>query len=144
MARAILVVAFVAWLLAGIAGIGLAAFGAESLERMLPPLAIDTDALRGAITAVAAGLLALAALHAAVLAGLRASRRWASTAGILMGSGLGMLFVAFAVAGATSAVADPPNATWLLLASVAAALAAIGYAVVAARLVGELRSRAGL
>ena len=141
MARAVLAVAFVAWLLAGLAGIGLAAFEAEAIERMLPPLAIDTDALRGAITAVAAGLIALAALHAAVLAGLRASRRWAWTAGVLMGAGLGMLFVAFAVAGATSAVADPANATWLLLASGAAAIGAIGYGAVAVRLVGELRSR---
>jgi hypothetical protein len=108
---------------------------------MLPPLVIDTDALRGAITAVSAGLIGLAGLHGVILLGLRAGRGWAHTAGVLLAGVLTMLFVALSVAAATSSIADPPNATWLLLASLTCALGAIGYAVVTLRLVSEIRAR---
>jgi hypothetical protein len=139
-ARAILVVAAIAWLAAGIVALGIALYGADALERALPPLAIDTDALRGAITAVAVALVGVAAVHGVILAGLRGSRRWAWTAGILGGAVMAMLFVAFAVAAVTSAIAEPANAASLALGAVGAVVAAIGYGAVVIRLLAEVRS----
>ena len=44
MARAILLAATIAWGVAAVLTLALAAFGAERLEGALPPLSIDTDA----------------------------------------------------------------------------------------------------
>lgn len=143
MARVVLVVASIVWALAGAAGLALAAYGADALEAMLPPLAIDTAALRGAITTVSAGLVGLAAAHALVLGGLRRGRRWASTAGVLLAAVLAMVCGALAIAAVTSAVAEPASAGWLLAAAAAAGLGAVAYAVVAAQLVGDIRARGG-
>lgn len=140
MARAILAIGATLWLVSGAAGLALAAMGAESLERALPPLAIDTDALRGAITAVAAGLLALGAAHIGVLLGLRRRRRWSQTAGILLAGVLAALCLVLAVAAATSAAVNPSAAPILLGATGAAAVGAFGYGVAAARLVGARRA----
>lgn len=140
MARSVLLVGAIAWTLGGIAGFALAALGTGTLERMLPPLSIDTDALRGAVTAVGAGLLAIGLVHVVVLIGLGSGRRWGSTAGILLSAVLAATFVALAAAAATSAVATPEMAPALVGASVAAGLAAVGYALVALRLVSRRRS----
>lgn len=140
MARSVLLVGSVAWILAGLAGLAVAAFGAEALEGMLPPLAIDTDALRGAVTAVGAGLLAVGLAHAVVLIGLRSSRRWGWSASILLSAVLAASLLALGAAAATSAVATPAMAAALLGACVAAALGAVCYALVVLRLVGERRS----
>lgn len=140
MARSVLLIGSVAWLLAGLASLAVAAFGAEALEGMLPPLAIDTDALRGAVTAVGAGLLAVGLAHAVVLIGLRSSRRWGWSASILLSAVLAASLLALCAAAATSAVATPAMAAALLGACVAAALGAVCYALVVLRLVGERRS----
>jgi hypothetical protein len=140
-ARSILVGTASAWLLAGVAGLGLAAFGVEALERILPPLAIDTDALRAAIVSFAIGLVLVGAVHVAILLGLRARRRLAWTAGILMSGVLAATCVALAAAAATSAVADPSRMAQYLAGALGAGVGGLAYGVVAAHLVGELRRR---
>ena len=140
MARALLLVAALLWALGALAAAAVAAFGVQWLEAILPPLAIDTEALRGAIVAVAVALALGAVSHLAVLAGLRARRPRAWSAGILLAALLSVTFVALAAAALTSSIATPASAAVLLGAGAAAAVAALGYGVIAARLVGELRS----
>jgi len=125
--------------MAGTAGLVLAALGTEALERLLPPLAIDTDALRAAIVAVAVALLLVGAVHLVIVAGLRRGRRLAWTVGILMAALLCATCIALAAASATSAAADPGRALSYLAGAVGAALGAVAYGVIAARLVGQRR-----
>jgi hypothetical protein len=139
-ARLILVVAAIIWVIAALVGLGLAAFGAGWLKSILPPLSIDTDALRGAVTAVAAGLLAVGLAHVLVVIGVASQRRWGSTAGILLSAVLAATFVALGAAAGTSAVASPAQAPVLIGSAVAAAVGAGAYVVVVMRLVGERRS----
>ncbi len=141
MARSILIGTGSAWLLAGIAGLGLAAIGADDLERLLPPLVIDTDALRAAILSFAVGLLVVGALHVVIVLGLGAGRRVAWTAGILMSGVLSATSVALAASAATSAIADPDRALTYVAGAIGGGLAALAYAIAVARLVSELRSR---
>ncbi len=140
MARAILGIGAVLWLISGAAGLLLAALGVDGLERALPPLAIDTEALRGAVTAVSAGLLALGAVHLAILLGLRRRRRWSQTAGILLAGLLAALCLALGAAAVTSAAVNPTLAPILLLAAGGAAVGALSYGLVATRLVMARRT----
>lgn len=137
MARALILVTAATWLLAGLAGLVLAALGTERLERALPPLVIDTDALRAAIVAVAVGLLVVGAIHLSILVGLRTGRRLAWTAGILLAALMMMTLLALAAASATSAVADPERAVAYLAGAAGAVLGAVAYGFVTARLVAE-------
>jgi hypothetical protein len=139
-ARALLLAAAIVWALGAVGAAVLAALGADTLERALPPLSIDTEALRGAIVAVAAALAVGAATHLGVLAGLRARRSLAWTAGILLGVLAAMTFVALAAAAFTSAIAAPASALVLAGGGVACALAALAYGLIAARLVAEKRA----
>ena len=140
MARAILLGGAGLWALGALGAAAVAAVGVARLEALLPPLAIDTEALRGAIVAVAVTLGIGAAAHLAIVAGLRARRRRAWSAGILFATLLSVTFLALATAAFTSAVATPASAAILLAAGVVAAVVALAYGVIAARLVGELRS----
>jgi hypothetical protein len=139
-ARLILVSAAIVWVVAALLGLALAAFGAAWLESVLPPLSIDTDALRGAVTAVAAGLLAVGLAHVLVVIGLGSRRRWGSTAGILLSAVLAATFVALGAAATTSAVASPSQAPVFIGAALAAAVGAGAYAVAVMRMVDDRRS----
>jgi hypothetical protein len=139
-ARVLLLAAALLWALGALVGAAIAALGVNWLEALLPPLAIDTEALRGAIVAVAVALALGSAAHVAVLAGLRARRPRAWSAGILLAAVLSVTFVALAAAAATSSIATPASAAVLLGAGAAATLAALGYGIIVARLVAELRS----
>jgi hypothetical protein len=139
-ARGILLVGAVAWLLAGAASLAVAAFGTARLESMLPELVIDTDALRGTVVALGGGLLAVGLAHVVVLIGLGARRRWGSTSAILLAAMLAATLFAIAVASGTSAAATPQYAGMFLVGLAAAAVAALGYALVVARLVLARRS----
>ena len=140
MARTILIAGAVASLVSGIGGVVFAALGAVALERVLPPLAIDTDALRGAIVALAAAMLLVSLLHAAIIVGLRFGWRLAWTAGVLLAVVLATMFVALAAASGTSAIADPDRAVAYLAGVIGAVVGALAYGFVAARLLGEMRS----
>lgn len=140
MTRAVLLAGAMVWGIGSLVAAAVAAIGVETLERLLPSLAIDTEALRGAIVALALGLGLGSAAHAAVLLGLRRGRRRAWTAGILLAGMLAATFVALGASAFTSAIAAPASAVVLTAAGVAASLAALGYGVVAAGLVGEKRS----
>lgn len=140
MARAILVAGALVWGLAALSALVVALAGAETLMRILPPLAIDTDALRGAILAVTVGLGLVAAAHMAVVLGLRGRARRARSAGILLVSVLSTSCTALAVAGITSALVTPASAPLLLGAGLALGLAAVGYALATVALVREQRS----
>jgi hypothetical protein len=141
-ARAILLVASVVWLVAGIVGVGLAAWGTEAIEASLPPLAIDTEALRGAILAVGVSLIGLAGVHAVVLLGLRARARWALTGGVLLAGLLTMLCLALGAAAITSAVAEPAQAVPLMAAGAAMGLMTGAYGALTVGLIGDVRDRA--
>jgi hypothetical protein len=138
--RAVLLTGAVAWAMGAGAATIVAALGIESIERLLPPLAIDTDALRGATVAVAVGLGLGALAHGAVLVGLRRRHPRAWTAGILLAALLATTFIALSTAAFTSAIATPASALALSGAGAAAAVAALGYAVVTIGLVAEKRS----
>ncbi|HEY6568910.1 MAG TPA: hypothetical protein VIZ22_01395 [Candidatus Limnocylindrales bacterium] len=140
MARLLLVASGAIWLAAGLAGLVLAAIGTERLERLLPPLVIDTDAIRAAIVSVAVAFILVALAHGAVVLGLRARHELAWTAGILMSAVLAALFVALAAAAAASAAAEPERALAYLAATVVAVIGAVAYVIVTVRLVGERRS----
>lgn len=140
MARTILLIGAIGWLVVAIAGLGVAIAGRDTLMAALPPLAIDADALGGALTVVAVGALGIGAAHAGVVVGLGRGIRWARSAGVLLASVMSVVFLAIAATAAASAVRESPLALLLGGACVAAALAAIGYALAAARLVADLRS----
>jgi len=140
MARTILFVGAVGWLVVAAAGLGVALAGRHALLAALPPLAIDADALGGALTVIAVAGLGVAVAHAGVLFGLRRGRRWARSAGVLLASVMSVVFLALAATAAASAVRESTLALVLGGACIAAALAAIGYALTAARLVADLRS----
>lgn len=137
MARGFLLAASVAWGLAALAALLLAAFGTEALERALPPLAIDTEALRGAIVTVGVALGLLAVAHGVVVVGMHRGRHLAWTAGILLGALMAAAGVALAAAAFTSAIATPASAPGLLAAGAAAAATAVGYGLVTVILVRE-------
>ena len=140
MARTLLAVATVAWSLAGLGGLVLGLVGAETLQRALPPLAIDTAALGGAIVAVSTGVLVLAAVHGAVLLGLRAEHRLARTSAILLAATMCALLAALLAAALTGAASVPERALPLLVAALAAGAGAAAYGVAAGLFVDELRS----
>jgi len=140
MARRILLIGAVGWLVVAIAGLGVALAGRQTLLAALPPLAIDADALGGALTVIAVAALAIGGAHAGVMVGLGRGSRWARSAGVLLASVMSVVFLALAATAAASAVRESPLALVLGGACIAAALAAIGYALTAARLVADLRS----
>lgn len=140
MARTILLIGAIGWLVVAIAGIGVALFGRHALLAALPPLAIDADALGGALTVIAVAALGVAAAHAGVVVGLGRRRRWARSAGVLLASVMSVVFLALGATAVASALRESLLALALAGASVAAALAAIGYALTAARLIADLRS----
>jgi hypothetical protein len=137
-ARRVLLVGAVGWLLAAITGIAVAVAGVDALRALLPPLAIDADALGGAITAVAVALLAVGGAHVAVLLG--DGRRWAMSAGALLSSVLSIASLALAAAAVASAARVSVLAWPLLGGGVVAGLVAIGYGVAAVRLARQLGS----
>ena len=141
MARSLLLAATAAWIVAGAAGVGVGLVGATTLQRILPPLAIDLDALRGAVTAVSIGVLAIGVAHALVVSGMRGGGRRAVSAALLLAAFLSALLLALAAAGATTAVATPASAPAFGAAALGALVGAVGYAVIVALLLGEMRSR---
>jgi hypothetical protein len=138
-ARRVLLVGAVGWLLVAIAGIGVAVAGVEALRSLLPPLAIDADALGGAITAVAVALLAVGSAHVAVLLG--DERRWAVSAGALLSAVVSIASLALAAAALASAARESALAWPLLGAGLFAGLVAIGYGVAAVRFARQLGTR---
>lgn len=141
MARAILLAGAVIWSFGSLAATGVALIGVETLLGLLPPLAIDADAVGGAITVVAVGLGATAILHAGVVAGLRRGGHRIMSLAILLSGLFVALCVALAAAAFASAAAQPASAMALVLAGGLASLTAAAYAVAGWSLVDELRSQ---
>lgn len=142
LARIILSVGAGTWLLAGAAGIVTGIVGAEELVARLPTLAIDADAVGGALTATGTGMAALGCIHVAVLVGLRRGRRWAASGGALLGAVMAPGSLALAATAGASASRESVLAAVLLAAAAVGTLAAIGYVVMAVRMVRALGSRA--
>jgi hypothetical protein len=140
MARRIIVAGTVAWLVVAAVGVALASAWRQSLLALLPPLAIDADAVGGALTVISIGAFVIGAAHAAIWAGLASQKRWARSAGILLASVVCAGFLALAAAAAASAVRDTSLAMGLGGAALIACVAALSYGLAAARLVSELRS----
>ena len=107
MARTVLLIGAIAWLLAGAGAFTLAAVGTQQLLSVLPPLAIDAAALGGALTALALTLVATGTAHLFVVAGLRDGRRWAASAGTLLASVMAAVSVGLAAAAISSALREP-------------------------------------
>jgi len=143
MARTILLVGAVAWLVAAAAGLGVAAFGTQWLLGILPPLAIEADALARAVGAFSFGLLVVGGAHVAVLAGLRVEARWGYSGAVLLATALAAGLFSLAAASLTSAVSQPAAAAALIGSGSVAVLGAGAYGLAAARLVGEMRVRPG-
>jgi hypothetical protein len=139
MARPLLAILGTLWLVAGVAGIVLGLFGAAWVYARLPPLAIDTDAVGGALTAIGVGLVMLAAVHAGLVIGLGAGRRWAMTAGILLAAAASIAFLAAAASAAASLARAPEQPGPLVAGLIAALAAAAGYGWCAVALMGRRR-----
>lgn len=143
MARTILLAGAAIWLIAGAVGLGLATLGTQWLLGVLPPLAIEADALARAVGAFSVGLLAVGVAHVAVLSGLRAAARWSYSGAILLAAVLAAGLLSLAVAALTAAVTQPEAAAALIGSGCAAGGGAVAYGLAGARLVGEMRSSAG-
>ena len=140
MARTVLLIGALVFLLAGAGTFTLSAIGVHQLLTLLPPLAVDADAVGGALTALALTLVATGTAHLFIVAGLRDGRRWAASAGALLAGVLAAVFVGFAAAAVSSALRSPDQALPLLVGAALATFAAIGYTLVAVRLARELGS----
>ncbi|MGH2379758.1 MAG: hypothetical protein ACRDG7_00845 [Candidatus Limnocylindria bacterium] len=140
MTRTVFVIGAVAWLLVGIGMMGVAVLGSEWLLARLPPLAIDADALGGALTAMAVAMLTVGATHIVLLIGLARGSRWARSAGALVASVLAAILLGLAAAATSSALRDAANALPLIGAAVLAAVGVLAYLLVAVRLARELGS----
>jgi hypothetical protein len=140
MARTLLLAATIAWLVAGVVGIGLGLLGAAGLQRILPPLAIDGAALGGAVVAVGFGVLAVGAAHAVVVIGLRAGHPAARSAALLLAATLCVLLLGLAAAAATSAATVQDRAPALLAGCAVALVGAAAYGLVTALFVKEVRA----
>jgi hypothetical protein len=136
--RRVLLIGAVAWLMIGILGIGLAMFGRAWLLSQLPPLAIDADALGGALTAMALLVVGIGGAHLGVLVGLGRGWRWVWSAGALLASVLAALLLGLAATAISSALRETAYAAPLLGAACLAVLGMLGYALVAVRLAREL------
>lgn len=140
MARAILLAGAIIWSLGSIAAAAIVLLGVDALLRMLPPLAIDADAVRGAVTAVAVGLGTAAVLHAIAVVGLRRGAHRARSYAVLLAGLFTALSVVLAAAAFVSAAAQPSSAPAMVGSGIVAALTATAYAVASWSLVDELRS----
>ncbi len=141
MARAILLVAGTLWLVAALVGIGLASVGTGELMRLLPPLAIDADAVSRTLAALAVASAIVGIAHLGIAAGVRRDRRWAWSAGALLTAGATVACVALAAAAVTSGVAGTMDGIVAIGATIAAALAAMAYGAAGASMVRRLGSR---
>jgi len=144
MPRTILRVGAVAWIVLALVGLGVALAGRDALLAALPPLAIDGDALGGALTVMAVGCLAIGGAHAGIVGGLARDMRWATSGGLLLASVLAVAFLALAAAAAASALRESAPASVLAGAGAAAVAAAVCYGLTAARLVADLRTRSAV
>ena len=138
MARTVLIIGAVAWLLAGAGGFTLAAIGTAQLIALLPPLAVDADAVGGALTALALTLVATGTAHLFVVAGLRDGRRWARSAGVLLTALLAIVSIGLAATAVASAVREPAYGLQLLAGAAVGAVAAVAYLLAAVGLAREL------
>jgi hypothetical protein len=140
--RAVLAAGAAIWGIAAVAAALVAIFGVDRLLALLPPLAIDADAVGGAALAVSLALALAAAAHLAILLALQRGLRLAWTAGLLLcGLGvavtIGLMGSAFA-----SAAAEPSMALPLVAAGAAALVASFGYAAATAWFIGQIRAGA--
>lgn len=140
MVRRTLLAATAAWLLIALAGLIVAAFGRDRLLAALPPLAIDADALGGAVAVIATASLIIGLAHGGILAGLARDARWARSAGVLLASVLAVAFLALAATAVTSALRETAQAPALAGGAVGAGTVAAVYGLTAARLLTELGS----
>jgi hypothetical protein len=139
-ARRLLLIAGLAWLLAAASALTVAVLGAERLMQLLPPLAIDTDAVGGAVTAFGFAFGVVSAAHVGIVLALPRRPR-ARSAAILLTALFTAIFVTGAAAAFTSAAAAAESAMLLLPAGVAAVIVAVAYGVATASFIGEIRSR---
>lgn len=142
MPRQILGGGAVLWLVVGTIAAVVAAIGREWLHSLLPPLAIDAEALGGALLAVALAMLSVGGAHIVVLVGLKRGLRLARSAGALLASVLAAVLVGLVAAAVSSALRYGEYASPLAAAAVLAAVGVVGYVVVAIRLVAQMRSEA--
>lgn len=140
MARFILVASALVFGLAGAGAIVTAVYAAPELERLLPPLVIDTDALRGTLITLGVGFGVLGLVHVFVRVALAMRWRIASVAGVLLGAVLAATSLALAAASATSAVARPEDALAFILGAVGASVGVGWYAALTVALLREMRS----
>lgn len=140
MGRAVLAAGALLWGVAAAAAAAVAVAGVDRLLALLPPLAVDADAVRGAAVAVSVALWLAAVVHAAVLVALQRGIRIAWSAGALL-SGLGVaLTIGLAATAFASAAAEPPLTVPLVAAGLLSLAVSFAYAAATAWFVGEIRA----
>ena len=139
MGRAVLLAGALCWSLGALAAFVVALLGVERILASFPDLAIDAEAVRGAAVAVGVALAVGAVAHLAVLAALRARRRVAWSAAVLL-CGLALaVFLALGAAAFASAAAEPQLIGPLVAGGLAAMLVAAAYGLGAVCFVLEIR-----
>jgi hypothetical protein len=138
--RAVLAIGAACWGLAAAGALGLTIVGVDRLLTLLPPLAIDAEAVGGAVTAVGVALGIGAAVHVAILLGLRAGARLAWTGAVLTCAVAVGGFVALAAAAFASAAAEPSAVGALLAGGVVALVVALAYGAAAVGFIREIRA----
>lgn len=128
------------WLAAGATGVVVGLTAGSWLLSRLPALAIDAPALGGAVTAIGTGLLLVGGAHVAGWAALRGGRPRATSGVVLLAVVMAVALAALAAAAVVSAIRIPDSAVLLVAAGSGLALPAAGYAWVAARLIGQIRT----
>jgi hypothetical protein len=139
-ARAILLAGGLAWVLAAGMGLTAALIGIDAVEALLPPLAIESDALARTVAALAVGALLVGGVHLVVAAGLARNRPWATSAGVLLSAVSVAGFVALAAAAVTAGAAASLAAIAATATAIGSLLVAGAYAAVGVALARRLRS----
>jgi hypothetical protein len=131
-ARLVLLIGGLAFALAGVTALLLGWLAAEWVLARLPAVSAGPAEVGGATVAIGVALLAVAAVHLTVVAGLWRGVRIAGAAGVLLGGGLAAFLASSAVAAEVQG---------LPLVAIGLGLAAIAYGAAAFRLLELRRER---
>jgi len=128
----VLLIGGLAFALAGVTAVLLGWLAAAWVLAQLPAVSAGPAEVGGATVAIGVALLAVAAVHLSVVAGLWRGVRTAGAAGVLLGAGLAAFFASSAVAAEVQG---------LPLVAIGLGLAAIAYGAAAVRLLDLRRKR---
>jgi len=140
LAWAILVLGGVILILSGAASVAVGWFNPGLISSQLPPdAAVDAPAVGGAAVALGFATALLGLVHIATAVALRRGIGIAATGAVVLASTMAVLSLGFAISAVVSIASGAAPAIYMVPAAVALGAAVIGYAVVAALVIGLRR-----